>query len=100
MYADDILLQSHFDNWAELEAALELCDSLLDRLSQLGFKVNLGKSGLLIRLHGGSASTARKRLFKKEHGSRYVALPSGRLVSHKTQVPYLELFCLTLITNR
>ena len=38
MYADDILLQSHFDNWAELEAALELCDSLLDRLSQLGFK--------------------------------------------------------------
>ena len=44
---------------------------------------------MLIRLHGGSASTARKRLFKKEHGSRYVALPSGRLVSHKTQVPYL-----------
>ena len=33
MYADDILLQSHFDNWAELEAKLELCDSLLDRLS-------------------------------------------------------------------
>ena len=89
MYADDILLQSHFDNWAELEAALELCDSLLDRLSQLGFKVNPGKSALLIRFHGGSASTARKRLFKKEHGTRYVALPSGRLVSHKTQVPYL-----------
>ena len=86
MYADDILLQSHFDNWAELDAALELCDSLLDRLSQLRFKVNPGKSALLIRLHGGSASTARKRLFKKEHGSRYVALPS---VSHKTQVPYL-----------
>ena len=89
MYADDILLQSHFDNWAELEAALELCDSLLDRLSQLAFKVNPGKSALLIRLRGGSASTARKRLFRKEHGSRYVAMPSGRLVSHKTQVPYL-----------
>ena len=53
MYADDILLQSHFDSWAELEVALELCDRLLDRLSQLGFKVNPGKSAMLIRLHGG-----------------------------------------------
>ena len=89
MYADDILLQSHFDKWSDLETALELCDRLLDHLSELGFKVNPGKSALLIKLHGGSASTVRKRLFRTEKGTKYITLPSGRLVSHKTQVPYL-----------
>ena len=32
MYADDTLLQVHFDDQPQLQEALRLCDLLLDRL--------------------------------------------------------------------
>ena len=65
------------------------CDIRLDQLVELGFKVNPGKSALLLQLHGGSAQTIREKLIKKVEGVKFVELPSGRLVSHKIQVPYL-----------
>ena len=89
MYADDILLQSHFDSFDALTRALGRCDLLLDQLTALGFRVNPTKSALLLQLHGGSAVTARKMLIRKVAGEKFVTLPSGRLISHKTQVPYL-----------
>ena len=38
MYADDTLLQMHFDNLPQLQEALQMCDLLLDQLMELGFK--------------------------------------------------------------
>ena len=38
MYADDTLLQMHFDNLPQLQEALQMCDLLLDQLTELGFK--------------------------------------------------------------
>ena len=89
MYADDILLQSHFDSLDALTRALDCCDLLLDQLTALGFRVNPTKSALLLQLHGGSAVTARRMLMRKMAGDKFVSLPSGRLISYKTQVPYL-----------
>ena len=89
MYPDDSLLQAHFESPEELQTALGICDLLLDQLVELGFKVDPSMSALLIQLHGGSAQTIRSKLFKKEDGIKYVELPSGRLISHKNQVPYL-----------
>ena len=89
MYADDTLLQKHFNSFEELQEALACCDILLDQLESLGFKVNPTKSAILIQLHGGSAQTARSQICVKKDGARYVQLPSGRLISLKTQVPYL-----------
>ena len=89
MYADDILLQSHFDSLDALTRALDCCDLLLDQLTALGFRVNPTKSALLLQLHGGSAVTARRMLMRTMAGNKFVSLPSGRLISYKTQVPYL-----------
>ena len=77
MYADDILLQSHFDSFDALTRALGRCDLLLDQLTTLGFRVNPTKSALLLQLHGGSAVTARKMLMRKVAGEKFVTLPSG-----------------------
>ena len=100
MYADDILLQSQFDSWAELEAALELCDRLLDRLSQLGFKVNPGKSAMLIRLHGAQhlrreRGSSRRNMVHDMSRCRLVVL-----YLTKPRSLIWELSCLTLTTNR
>ena len=53
MYADDSLLQAHFESPEELHKILGICDLLLDQLVELEFKVNPNKSALLIQLHGG-----------------------------------------------
>ncbi|OLP82717.1 hypothetical protein AK812_SmicGene36607 [Symbiodinium microadriaticum] len=62
MYADDTLLQVHFDDQPQLQEALRLCDLLLDQLTELGFKVNPEKSALLLQMHGGSAQQTRNKL--------------------------------------
>ena len=89
MYADDTLLQMHFEDLPQLQEALRLCDLLLDQLMELGFKVNPEKSALLLQLHGGSAQQIRNKLILTKKGEKYVQLPSGRLIALKTQVPYL-----------
>ena len=89
MYADDTLLQVHFDDQPQLQEALRLCDLFLDQLTELGFKVNPEKSALLLQLHGGSAQQTRNKLVVTKKGEKYVQLPSGRLIALKTQVPYL-----------
>ncbi|CAE7823893.1 dnaJ [Symbiodinium necroappetens] len=89
MYADDTLLQMHFEDLPQLQEALRLCDLLLDQLTELGFKVNPEKSALLLQLHGGSAQQIRNKLILTKKGEKYVQLPSGRLIALKTQVPYL-----------
>ena len=89
MYADDTLLQMHFDDLPQLQEALRLCDSLLDQLTELGFKVIPEKSALLLQLHGGSAQQIRNKRIVTKKGEQYVQLPSGRLIALKTQVPYL-----------
>ncbi|CAE7264138.1 unnamed protein product [Symbiodinium microadriaticum] len=89
MYADDTLLQMHFDDLAQLHEALRMGDLLLDQLTELGFKVNPEKSALLLQLHGGSAQQIRHKLILTKAGEKIVQLPSGRLIALKTQVPYL-----------
>ena len=89
MYADDTLLQVHFDDQPQLQEALRLCDLLLDQLAELGFKVNPEKSALLLQMHGGSVQQTRNKLVVTKKGEKYVQLPSGRLIALKTQVPYL-----------
>ncbi|CAE7906776.1 hypothetical protein AK812_SmicGene36617 [Symbiodinium microadriaticum] len=89
MYADDTLLQMHFDDLPQMQEALRLCDLLLDQLTELGFKVNPEKSALLLQLHGGSAQQIRNKLVLTKKGEKYVQVPSGRLIALKTQVPYL-----------
>ena len=89
MYADDTLLQVHFDDQPQLQEALRLCDLLLDQLTELGFKVNPEKSALLLQMHGGSAQQTRNKLVVTKKGANCVQLPSGRLIALKTQVPYL-----------
>ncbi|OLP91680.1 LINE-1 retrotransposable element ORF2 protein [Symbiodinium microadriaticum] len=89
MYADDTLLQMHFDDKAQLQEALQLCDLLLDQLTELGFKVNPEKSALLLQIHGGSAQTTRQGLITAKQGEKFVQLPSGRLIALKSQVTYL-----------
>ncbi|CAE7626364.1 Pol, partial [Symbiodinium necroappetens] len=89
MYADDTLLQKHFDDLPQMQEALRLCDLLLDQLTELGFKVNPEKSALLLQLHGGSAQQVTNQLVVTKKGAKYVQLPSGRLIALKTQVPYL-----------
>ncbi|CAE7480731.1 kptA, partial [Symbiodinium necroappetens] len=79
MYADDTLLQMHFDDRQQLLDSLHLCDLLLDQLMELGFKVNPERSALLLQMHGGSAQQIRQSLLT----------PSGRLIALKNQVPYL-----------
>ena len=77
MYADDTLLQVHFDDQPQLQEALRLCDLLLDQLT------------VLLQMHGGSAQQTRNKLVVTKKGEKYVQLPSGRLIALKTQVPYL-----------
>ncbi|OLQ02824.1 hypothetical protein AK812_SmicGene14277 [Symbiodinium microadriaticum] len=89
MYADDTLLQMHFDDKAQLQEALQLCDLLLDQLTELGFKVNPEKSALLLQIHGGSAQQTRQGLITTKQGKKFVQLPSGRLIALKSQVAYL-----------
>ena len=89
MYADDTLLQMHFDDKAQMQEALQLCDLLLDQLTELGFKVNPEKSALLLQLHGGSAQPTRQGLITTEQGEKFVQLPSGRLIALRSQVTYL-----------
>ena len=91
MYADDTLLQVHFDDQPQLQEALRLCDLLLDQLTELGFKVNPEKSALLLQMHGGSAQQTRNKLVVTKKGEKCVQLPSGRLIALKTQVPYLRI---------
>ena len=62
MCADDSLLQLHFEDPVVLQDGLQLCDLLLDQLVELGFKVNPGKSALLMQLNGGSSQQTRERL--------------------------------------
>ena len=85
MYADDTLLQMHFDDLDQLQEALKMCDLLLDQLTSL----NPEKSALLLQLHGGSAQQVRSRLVLTKEGEKFVQLPSGRLIALKKQVPYL-----------
>ena len=89
MYADDTLLQMHFDDQQQLQESLRLCDLLLDQLTELGFKVNPEKSALLLQLQGGSAQQIRQSLVVTKQGIKYAQLPSGRLIALKQQVPYL-----------
>ena len=89
MYADDTLLQMHFDDKLQLQEALQLCDLLLDQLIELGFKVNPEKSALLLQMHGGSAQNIRQGLLTTKQGEKFVQLPSGRLIALKSQVTYL-----------
>ena len=84
MYADDTLLQMHFDDLPQPQEALRMCDVLLDQLTELGFKVNPEKSAMLLQLHGGSAQQLRHKLILTKAGEKCVQLPSL-----KTQVPYL-----------
>ena len=91
MYADDTLLQVHFDDQTQLQEALRLCDLLLDQLTELGFKVNPEKSALLLQLHGGSAQQTRNKLVVTKKGEKYVQLPSGRLIALKRRFRIWEL---------
>ena len=70
MYADDTLLQVHFDDQPQLQEALRLCDLLLDQLTELGFKVNPEKSALLLQLHGGSAQQTRNKVVVTKKGEK------------------------------
>ena len=74
MCADDSLLQLHFEDPVGLQDGLQLCDLLLDQLVELGFKVNPGKSALLMQLNGGSSQQTRERLTTKKDGIKYVQL--------------------------
>ena len=98
MYADDTLLQRHFDDLPQLQEALRLCDLLLDQLTELGFKVNPEKSALLLQLHGGSAQQVRNQLVVTKKGTKYVQLPSGRLIALKPRSLIWELsFPITIM---
>ena len=71
LYADDTLLQEHFQNRTEFDTAFWHCRELFNTVESTGFKVKSKKSALRITASGTSAqqalSNCRIKIKKKQH---------------------------------
>ena len=74
-YADDLLAKWNFQTKEEVSKALHQVGIILDVLEQLGMKINLNKSVLLLRLSGRQSRSLKKRLLVRQAGKIGLCIP-------------------------
>ena len=84
-YADDLLARWQFSSKAEVHHILTEIGTILDVLEQLGMRINLKKSVLLMRLSGRQSRSLKKKLVVKQAGMTGLCIP--RANGTKTFLP-------------